>query len=54
MDLSMARWRKSSFSGDNGGDCVEIVEFERSWTAPITRRARQIDRRTGLEGPQRS
>ncbi|MCT9930750.1 DUF397 domain-containing protein [Planotetraspora sp. A-T 1434] len=26
MDLSMARWRKSSFSGDNGGNCVEIAE----------------------------
>ncbi|MER6950109.1 DUF397 domain-containing protein [Nonomuraea sp. NPDC000554] len=27
MDLSNARWRKSSFSGDNGGDCVEFAEL---------------------------
>ncbi|MFG1864797.1 DUF397 domain-containing protein [Microbispora bryophytorum] len=26
MDLSKARWRKSSFSGNNGGDCVEVAE----------------------------
>ncbi len=25
MDLSNAAWRKSSFSGDNGGDCVEVA-----------------------------
>jgi hypothetical protein len=25
MDLSEARWRKSSHSGDNGGDCVELA-----------------------------
>jgi hypothetical protein len=24
MDLSNATWRKSSYSGGNGGDCVEI------------------------------
>jgi Domain of unknown function (DUF397) len=28
MDLSVAQWRKSSFSGDNGGNCVEIAELE--------------------------
>jgi hypothetical protein len=27
MDLSKARWRKSSFSGDNGGNCVEVAEL---------------------------
>ncbi|MET8005395.1 DUF397 domain-containing protein [Nonomuraea glycinis] len=27
MDLSKARWRKSTFSGDNGGDCVEVAEL---------------------------
>lgn len=27
MDLSNARWRKSSFSGDNGGNCVEVAEL---------------------------
>jgi len=25
MDLSTARWRKSSHSGDNGGDCLELA-----------------------------
>jgi Domain of unknown function (DUF397) len=25
MDLTRAIWRKSSFSGDNGGQCVEIA-----------------------------
>jgi len=24
-DLSGATWRKSSFSGGNGGDCVEVA-----------------------------
>ncbi|MFG1877854.1 DUF397 domain-containing protein [Sphaerisporangium sp. NPDC049003] len=27
MDLSKARWRKSSFSGNNGGDCVEVADL---------------------------
>ncbi|WP_314414433.1 DUF397 domain-containing protein [Streptomyces sp. DSM 40484] len=25
FDLSNARWRKSSYSDDNGGDCVEVA-----------------------------
>jgi hypothetical protein len=25
MDLTRAEWRKSSRSGDNGGNCVEIA-----------------------------
>ena len=25
MDLSNATWRKTSYSGGNGGNCVEIV-----------------------------
>jgi hypothetical protein len=25
VDLSNATWRKSSYSGGNGGDCVEIA-----------------------------
>jgi hypothetical protein len=25
MDLSRADWRKSSYSGTNGGNCVEIA-----------------------------
>ncbi|MFY1698172.1 DUF397 domain-containing protein [Solwaraspora sp. WMMA2101] len=24
-ELSRARWRKSSYSGDNGGSCVEVA-----------------------------
>ncbi|WP_420812756.1 DUF397 domain-containing protein [Micromonospora zingiberis] len=26
MDLTGARWRKSSRSGGNGGDCVEVAD----------------------------
>ncbi|RCG31834.1 DUF397 domain-containing protein [Sphaerisporangium album] len=29
MDLSNVRWRKSSYTGDNGGNCVEIAELWR-------------------------
>ena len=25
MDLTRAQWRKSTRSGDNGGDCVEVA-----------------------------
>ncbi len=25
MDLSNARWQKSSYSGGNGGQCVEVA-----------------------------
>ena len=25
MDLTGARWRKSSWSGNNGGNCVEVA-----------------------------
>jgi Domain of unknown function (DUF397) len=25
MDLTGARWRKSSWSGSNGGNCVEVA-----------------------------
>lgn len=25
MDLSRAHWRKSSYSGNNGGACVEVA-----------------------------
>ena len=24
LDMTSARWRTSSYSGDNGGDCVEV------------------------------
>ncbi|MFG1877855.1 DUF397 domain-containing protein [Sphaerisporangium sp. NPDC049003] len=27
MDLSNATWRKSSYTGSNGGNCVEVAEF---------------------------
>ncbi|MEU8385526.1 DUF397 domain-containing protein [Streptosporangium sp. NPDC048865] len=27
MDLSNATWIKSSLSGDNGGDCVEVAKL---------------------------
>lgn len=26
MDLTNAKWRKSSYSGSNGGDCVELAD----------------------------
>jgi hypothetical protein len=26
VDLSVARWRKSSYSNGDGGDCVEVAE----------------------------
>jgi hypothetical protein len=29
MDLIGARWRKSSYSGTNGGNCVEVAEVWR-------------------------
>ena len=32
-DLSNVAWRKSSFSGGNGGECVEVAEL------PDSRRA---------------
>ncbi|HUZ25729.1 MAG TPA: DUF397 domain-containing protein [Streptosporangiaceae bacterium] len=25
MDLSSAQWKKSSYSGNNGGQCVEVA-----------------------------
>lgn len=27
-DLSGARWRKSSYSNGNGGDCVEVADLQ--------------------------
>ncbi|MFE3074075.1 DUF397 domain-containing protein [Streptomyces sp. NPDC059247] len=26
VDLTEAQWRKSSYSGTNGGDCVEVAD----------------------------
>ncbi|MFF7795230.1 DUF397 domain-containing protein [Streptomyces sp. NPDC007991] len=28
LDLTRARWRKSSYSGSSGGDCVEVADLE--------------------------
>ncbi|MFD0883361.1 DUF397 domain-containing protein [Streptosporangium algeriense] len=28
MDVSKVRWRKSSLSGNNGGNCVEVAELK--------------------------
>ncbi|MGH3318912.1 MAG: DUF397 domain-containing protein [Streptosporangiaceae bacterium] len=30
MDLTGAVWRKSSRSGTNGGNCVEVTDLERA------------------------
>jgi hypothetical protein len=30
MDMSRATWRKSSYSGANGGNCVEIAAAART------------------------
>ena len=27
QDLTGARWRKSSYSGDTGGECVEVADL---------------------------
>ncbi|MBZ6473446.1 DUF397 domain-containing protein [Streptomyces griseocarneus] len=29
-DLSSVRWRKSSYSNSDGGDCVEVAEWRKS------------------------
>ncbi|GAA2858295.1 DUF397 domain-containing protein [Streptosporangium fragile] len=34
MDLTNAKWFKSSFSGDNGGDCVEVAELKNTADGP--------------------
>ncbi len=28
MDLTSVRWRKSSYSGDNGGNCIEVASAQ--------------------------
>lgn len=30
LDLSLARWRKSSFSGGGGSNCVEVTDAGRA------------------------
>lgn len=34
MELSTADWRKSSFSGNNGGNCVEVAALENVTDGP--------------------
>ncbi|MDT0468249.1 DUF397 domain-containing protein [Streptomyces gibsoniae] len=29
LDLTGATWRKSSYSGDTGGECVEVADLNR-------------------------
>ncbi|WP_081842627.1 MULTISPECIES: DUF397 domain-containing protein [Actinomadura] len=41
-DLGCVRWRKSSYSGGTGGECVELCC--RAWTRPVP----------GLQGSGRS
>lgn len=31
LDLSAARWRKSSFSNGSGGNCLEVAQDFASW-----------------------
>ncbi|GAA4921637.1 DUF397 domain-containing protein [Streptomyces coeruleoprunus] len=31
QDLTNARWRKSSYSGNTGGDCVECAPLGAAW-----------------------
>jgi Domain of unknown function (DUF397) len=33
VDLTRATWRKSSFSGNNGGNCVEITAATNEYVA---------------------
>lgn len=33
--LSNVEWRKSSYSGSNGGDCVEVAENRPTGTVPV-------------------
>ncbi|WP_329084152.1 MULTISPECIES: DUF397 domain-containing protein [unclassified Streptosporangium] len=34
MDLSNAKWQKSSFTGSNGGNCVEVAELRNTTDGP--------------------
>ena len=34
MDLSGAAWRKSSYSGGNGGQCVEVATITSTQSGP--------------------
>ncbi|MFC0862912.1 DUF397 domain-containing protein [Sphaerimonospora cavernae] len=43
MDLNSALWRKSSFSGDNGGNCVEVTELEHVALTPHHMSGQHVD-----------
>ncbi|MGW1298161.1 DUF397 domain-containing protein [Streptomyces sp. NPDC002533] len=34
-DLTGAKWRKSSYSGTNGGDCVEVATTPSCGSVPV-------------------
>ncbi|MFF9216313.1 DUF397 domain-containing protein [Streptomyces viridosporus] len=34
-NLRNARWRKSSYSGSNGGECVEVADTRPTGTVPV-------------------
>ena len=42
-DLTGAVWRKSTRSGDNGGDCVEVADQPRPASSPYATRRTQRD-----------
>jgi hypothetical protein len=37
LDLTRARWRKSSYSGSSGGECVEVADLVPHITAVAVR-----------------
>jgi hypothetical protein len=39
MDVARAAWRKSSYSGSNGGNCVEVGGYGRRVLVRDTRQA---------------
>lgn len=39
MDVARAAWRKSSYSGSNGGNCVEVADQGRRVLVRDTRQA---------------
>ncbi len=40
MDVTRAEWRKSSYSGSNGGNCVEVAGHGRRVLIRDTRQAK--------------
>ena len=62
MDLTGVSWRKSSYSGSNGGDCVEVAEVWRKSSysgsnggdcVEVARCAARRRRGTRFQGPRR-